>query len=192
MEIVIIILISFGFFVWYLMDSKDNPVKKPPKISKEEKAQKIKTSFITTLREDLIQSFIENARKYNLEQGLDFSRKENIITARIIEAVTKVFYQITTDEDFIKITLEDIENCNKDLLYSHLSLYINVLSAQALAITMYYSLDLEVMQPTTNYERNIDIIMDFISESIRDPKFDNFTTNDIKNYLKNKFNQIED
>ena len=31
--------------------------------------------------------------------------------------------------------------------------------------------------------KNIDTIMDFISDSINNPEFDNFTTNDIKNYL---------
>ena len=151
---------------------------------------KNKYQILDSLRKELINSNIESAIKYNQEHGLDFHRKESIIIEKLTESVNEIFNSITNDEDFDNITLEDFENCNKDLLFGAFNLYLDAISVKAFAITLYFSLDLEVMQPTCNYEKNIDIIMDFISESIKNPEFDNFTTEDTKNYLKNKFNQL--
>lgn len=136
---------------------------------------------IDILRKALIKSFIDSAKKYNFENGLDFCKKETVITNKITEMVKEAFSELD-------VTQEDIDDFDSQL-EAFTSLYNNVLSIKAFAITLYFSLDLEVMQSTCNYKKNIDTIMDFISESINNPEFDNFTTNDIKNYLKNKFNQ---
>ncbi len=145
---------------------------------------KLKECYIRleNLRKSLIKSLVKSAEKYNIENNLDFYKKETIITKKITEVVNEMF------NDFDDIMPEDLDNFDEQLKAFN-SFLNSVLSIKSLAITIYYSLDLEVMQPACNYNKNIDTIIDFISESINNPEFDIFTSEDTKNYLKSKFNQ---